>query len=355
MLPFLLLFTRRGLMAREKRPAWSIVSASFGAVLVYLVLRRVVVGAWTGPQTPPIDNLLSGMGLFRRLPTVLDVFGRYLSLLFWPDRLSIDYSASVLPFVRGVTTYALFGAVSLVTLIVLAVRWHRSLIGWGAGFALLTFALTSNIPFVIGTIMAERLLYLPSAGLILVVVSAMALLVPRAADERRACKVGAATPHPVTFKNTHRRAIAGAVLPALLIVVVVACGFRTWRRNQDYRNDVALFTAALRTAPESPKVRTNLALWLYKESRYGEAITQARAALRLEPNIRDARDIVASSLEILGRTHESIEFLKLELTHDPDDRFTRAHLQELLWAAGRHAEADSIMRAGQRGRGGTTR
>jgi protein O-mannosyl-transferase len=354
-LPLLLLFTRCGMTAREKRPAWNIVSASFGVVLIYLVLRRAVVGAWTGPQTPPIDNPMSGMGLFQRLPMVLDVSGRYLSLLFWPDRLSIDYSASVLTFVRGVTIYAVFGAAALVALLLLAIRRHRNLIGWGAGFALLTFALTSNLPFVIGTIMAERLLYLPSAGLILVVVSAMAALARGMAVEARSVDATAASPPSVTPLNTRRRSLTGAVLPAFLVVVVVACCFRTWHRNQDYRNDVTLFTAALRTAPASPKIRTNLALWLYKANRYEEAITQARAALRLEPNIRDARDIVASSLEILGRTDESIGFLKSELTHDPEDRFSRAHLQELLRAAGRQAEADSIMRAGQRVRGGTTR
>lgn len=341
-LPLLLLYTRWGMSARRGRPGWGVIASTFGVVILYLLLRRSVLGTWAGPEAPPIDNPMVEMGLWSRLPTVLHVAGRYLSLLIWPQRLSIDYSASVLPIIRGVTTPLLVGASALLLLSGLAVFRRRQLIGWGAGFAVLTFALTSNLPFVIGTIMAERLLYLPSAGLLVVIVAAMADLAER---------TGPAPPRdrrPVSPLSRPGPAPTRAILLGMLGLAVLLLGLRTWQRNRDYRTDVTLFSAAVKTAPSSPKVRTNLGLWLYKAGRYEEAIVQAREALRLEPKIRDARDVVASSLENLGRPGETISFLKSELAHDPDDQFSRGHLIELLRAAGRTAEADSIRRAAPR-------
>ena len=63
---------------------------------------------------------------------------------------------------------------------------------------------------------------------------------------------------------------------------------------------------------------------------------------------RDARDILASSLELLGRPAEAIDFLLPETARDPGDRAARRRLVGLLQIAGREAEADSVLEAGRR-------
>jgi tetratricopeptide (TPR) repeat protein len=345
-LPLILLYTRWGITARERRPAWGPLVASFGSVLLYLAFRRWVIGTWSGPLPEPMDNPMTGLGLFQRLPTVLAVAGRYVWLFLWPGRLSVDYSAPVLGIVRGGNLYLLLGVLVLAALLILAIRGRGRTVGWGAGFALLTFVLVSNLPVVIGTIMAERLLYLPSAGLILVAVAAIASSGPHSpAVTRRETRTGLAA-------RAESRTGVRAIPLLLLGAVILAWGARTWIRNEDYRNDLALFTAALRTAPESPKVRANLALHLNKAGRHEEAIAQARQALRLNPTIRDARDILASSLELLGRPAEAIDFLLPETAQDPADRVSRRRLVELLQIAGRRTEADSILESGRQLDGG---
>lgn len=340
-LPVLLLFTRWGITARERRPAWGPVAASFGSILLYLLLRRSVLGTWSGPLPAAVDNPMSGLGLFERLPTVLDVAGRYLGLVVWPGRLSIDYSAPALGIVHGGSPYLLLGVLALAGLLWLAIRRRGQTVGWGAGFALLTFALASNLPVVIGTIMAERLLYLPSAGLILVAVASCA--------SWRQPFPAAVGQQPGTGPVPRTKAPAGPRIVALLLlgVVVLAMGVRTWVRNGDYRSDLALFTAALRTSPESPKVRLNLALHLNKNGHYEQAIVQAHQALRLDPMSREARDILASSLELAGRPAEAINFLLPQTARDAADRVSRRRLVELLQIAGRRAQADSILESGR--------
>src|SRR5262249_59369370 len=93
------------------------------------------------------------------------------------------------------------------------------------------FAVTSNLLFPIGTIMGERLAYLPSVGFCL----AAALL--------------------WTSLLKWQQAPARAVL----IVAVVALSARTFVRNRDWRGNFALFSPTLPGVPPRPKNHACLA------------------------------------------------------------------------------------------------
>src|SRR4030095_7313151 len=85
-------------------------------------------------------------------------------------------------------------------------------------FAFVTFLPVSNLLFPTGTIMAERLLYLPSIGLIALVVLAV--------------------------DGGARRLTAPAIaVPLLVGGLVVALAVRTAIRNPDWTDDVTLWTA----------------------------------------------------------------------------------------------------------------
>lgn len=201
-LPLVLLFSNWSLRLKRTTPSIKLGLISFAPVILYVVLRRFVLGTWAAPATDTLDNPMVAVGLFERIPTSLDCAGRYLSLLFWPARLSADYSAPVLGLVNRATPLFLFGLLATLGLIGLAVARREKPYGWAAGFALLTFALASNIPIAIGTIFAERLLYLPSAGLLLVVASG-----------------------GVWLARQHR--ILKLALQMLLLIVMIAAGART--------------------------------------------------------------------------------------------------------------------------------
>src|SRR5207247_1880432 len=93
-----------------------------------------------------------------------------------------------------------------------------------------TLALTANVFVTIGTIKAERLLYLPSFGWCL----AVGCLAERfvAPDRRR------------------------MIVVALALVLL---GGRTWARNRDWHDEFTLFTATARASPDSARAQSNAA------------------------------------------------------------------------------------------------
>jgi Flp pilus assembly protein TadD len=125
----------------------------------------------------------------------------------------------------------------------------------------LTFAPVSNVPFLIGTIMAERLLYLPSIGFCLV--------------------VGAAFTYGVADGRGLRTVpIVRAVALGLVLLVASA---RTWTRNEVWHDDDALTLAMARDAPRSSRAQTALGDLLVRRGRLDEAFRQFQEALTIEP------------------------------------------------------------------------
>jgi len=85
---------------------------------------------------------------------------------------------------------------------------------------------TSGLLLRIGSIFGERFMYLPSVGF---AVAVAALIAPAIAGAR------------------HQAAVARGVVALALI----ALGVRTFVRNQDWKDDISLWTKALQTAPNS--------------------------------------------------------------------------------------------------------
>jgi Tfp pilus assembly protein PilF len=130
------------------------------------------------------------------------------------------------------------------------------------------FATTANILIPTGTILGERLAYLPSAGIcLLVAVAWMGIF--RAARQKR------------------ERLWAWTAMAA----IVATLGVRTVVRNRDWKDDRALFTAAVHATPNSAKAHNNLGL-LYLNGRQPDlAEIEFKAALNIYP---DYPDILAS-------------------------------------------------------------
>src|SRR5262249_55946728 len=138
-------------------------AAAFG---VYVLLRVVVIGSIGAPAgftIRTLENPLVGASLGARLGTAMWGLAEYCALLVLPVRLSADYSFDQIPLVTSWNDLRLAtGAVLMATTCAVAgLTWrrHRAI-----ATLLLTFLLlwlpVSNIVLPIGTIMAERLMYL---------------------------------------------------------------------------------------------------------------------------------------------------------------------------------------------------
>jgi tetratricopeptide (TPR) repeat protein len=234
LLPLLLLLDA----ARRERP-WRRLGDYAGyvvaAALVFAARSAVLSGGADPVQFG--DNPLIAATARERIMTAVVVLGRYLGLLVWPGRLSVDYSYRQIPTVtRPQDPAFLLSAGLLLALLlagVLCLR-RRPHIAFAILFFFAAFASTANVLFPIGTIMAERLAYLPSVSVCLLAGAGISALGPR---------------------GTRRGRLGTA---ALAFLAVGLLGARTVDRNRDWRNDRTLFESAARVSPESFKVHAIL-------------------------------------------------------------------------------------------------
>ncbi len=205
--------------------------AAVSIPLLAMTLARAAIVKST--ELPFWDNPLIGAGFWTAKLTAIEVMARYLWLMVWPARLSSDYSYAQIPLAQASPSdWLAWLAVAAAVVGSVVAYWRNRTVFFLAGFALLAFLPTANLLFPIGTIMAERFLYLPAIGLI-------------------ACAVLG------VYKASPRFA------PAVLCVLIAACAARTWARNLDWRNDLTLGEAAVRSSPDSFKSHYLLAEGLY--------------------------------------------------------------------------------------------
>ncbi len=232
----------------------------------YLLCRFVAVGVGL-PRPSLLDNPLAHLPLVPRLMTALVVAGRYLWLMVWPQYLSADYSYNQIPAVNSpMAPGLLLALLAWGTLIGIAAwsyaRGRQAFLC--AGFTLVTFLPASNFLIPIGTILGERLFYLPSAGLCL-----LAGVVWRGVEDRRR-----------GTKYFHALRRVGLVLLATVIVLLSA---RTVVRNRDWQNDATLFLSALEIAPNSAKVHFNVGSVYLEKRLYDDAVRELKASVAILP------------------------------------------------------------------------
>jgi tetratricopeptide (TPR) repeat protein len=187
---------------------------------------------------PYWDNPLVDASFWTAKLTALKVLAKYIGLLVWPAHLSCDYSYAQIPPATGAPGDWLAWLAVAATAAAVAWTYRKNrVVFFLVAATAITFLPASNLLFPIGTIMAERFLYLPAIALAAGVVLGAYWLAERLGRARLA--------------------------PVVLCVIIAAFTVRTWARNADWQDDVSLMTAAARVSPASYKPHYWLALTLY--------------------------------------------------------------------------------------------
>ncbi|MGH7448272.1 MAG: tetratricopeptide repeat protein, partial [Longimicrobiales bacterium] len=251
----------------------------------WLILRfDVMGGSVIGVDAAPAMPYLRGE---HRVLNALRAFPELIRLLFFPWDLAADYLPGILLPVESVRPMVLLGAALLAALSLLAlVTPWRPQAGFPAAWFLISIATVSNLFFPVGVLVAERTLYLPSLA-----ISAAAAYGWRAASRRGAPWV--------------RRA-----LPVGLVALLLVLGGRTWIRNPDWKDTLAVMNAFVRDHPHSYRAQWALA----SSHRIQGDVAAADARYRLATTIydRDARLLTeyAELLLSMARFDEAIALLE---------------------------------------------
>ena len=263
---------------QPKRPQWimNLASNFWGFFRTgYIWFVPPLVGLWAlrahvfanlpPPELPFVDNPLVNAGFLTSRATAIKVIGNYLSLLVWPRSLSCDYSYNQIPlmswqFRTWEDWKAVLGLLAVLAIIVIAVCQFRrnKAVCFFILLGFLCFLPTSNMFFICGTIMAERGMYLSTVGFAGCLVIAVYSVAQRLATRLRGW-------HGSGFRLHFAPRTATVLAPATLCVLVVLYGTRTFVRNFDWRNDITLWTSAVRVCPKSFKTHKSLAYALYEK------------------------------------------------------------------------------------------
>ncbi len=280
------------------RAPWRRRAASYGALLLpfaaFVYLRNQ---AHLQLYIPFADNPLVNAGFWTARLTAVEVSGKYLLLFLWPAKLSADYSYRAVPLFGDPLTFEALSALTVCAAAVLLLVWLSRRAQKPAVFFLLFFFLallpTSNLIVPIGSIMAERFLYLPSIGL-------------------AGCAAAALWPVSRSPRAARARLIT-------LALVCVALGARTYARNLDWKDDLSLWTSATEVVPGSAKAHYNLGKALEAlPGRLADAIAEYRASLRIDPDHADVHTNLANALAAAGRLPEAIAEYRAAMEIEPN-------------------------------------
>ena len=306
-----------------KRPLLSNYIVMVVIITLYFVIRLKALSSISLGFTPDfVDNPIAGSPAGERIATAFSVFIRYIVLLLFPVRLSADYSYNQIPIEHSlIALLPALGFFLLLGLIIAAVYSGRKnkIHVIGAVIFFFPYVLISNIVVPIGTIMGERLLYVPSAGFSLVLGAALTSLIIR----RKRMTI------------------------ALVVILLSLYGARTITRNNAWTDDTTLFSTDLKNAPRSTKVLCNMgfltggktgeeyyrkALEVYPESdsallglgknlysqrRYDESAMYYERAARLYPDNARCHYDFGTVLDKLGRYDDAETELLTAIRLDP--------------------------------------
>ncbi len=185
-------------------------------------------------------------------------------------------------------------------------------------------AVTANLLVPTGTIMGERLAYLPSAGFCLLVV----LIWSRLED--------------------HKRRLAWAVFA----IFVAALALRTVVRNRDWRDNFTLFSAAIRAVPGSAKMHAELGGEYVKRRQLDAARMEFQTALRIDPGFPEALESYGLAESRTGHDQEARRLLETALSLTGKDNidydFRAVNLAAQLMKLGQNDERPEAFGPGNR-------
>ena len=252
-------------------------------------------GGQLSPHFSFVDNPLpsAGSALARTL-SALHVHVRYARLLVWPATLSADYSFECVPLVRRWRDARNLGAAALYALLAggAAVAWRDlrraggvSTRGVAAGRCLVLLVVpmapASHLLFGVGTTVAERLLYIPSAGYSLLVGLAIAAALDALGGGGTAATAAAAAAR-------QRRDARGARRRPPRWSPCSARRRRTWARNDDWRDGDAISAASAAACTSSAKAQLSLGTTRLQHGDAAAARAAFRRALAIHPEYADA-------------------------------------------------------------------
>lgn len=295
----------------------------FAGAVAYSLLRwNALASFFLSNDATSVYNPIKSASFFSGLWTAMKVFAVSVGKLLVPLSYSPDYSFNQIPIVGNLfASWPAIAGVALLVLLLGLIVWQRKTsLGLGLLFFLSGYFVVSNWVFKIGTIAGERLLYLPSAGVAIV----LGILAVKLWNKI-----------PVRWGRI-LVAVAGLALLFWYVTLIIP-------RSGLWKNEEGLFNNAYSVAPNSVVNMTNHAYLDFKASRFDDARKTLENVLKIAPDHPPALNLLANVQRRLGNYQISEGLWKRAIQVRPDYLNAYLNLGILYYDAGYYTSSEKVL------------
>uniref|UniRef100_A0AAQ6AF63 dolichyl-phosphate-mannose--protein mannosyltransferase n=1 Tax=Amphiprion ocellaris TaxID=80972 RepID=A0AAQ6AF63_AMPOC len=281
---------------------WVVVSLLLCAAAILLQRLLMLYARWrimgTGPPAfTEVDNPASfAESVFLRIVNYNYYYSLNAWLLLCPWWLCFDWSMGCVPLIKSATDWRMVWLLLLWCILIGLISQalcsqdsqRRRTLTLGLVLLVVPFLPACNIFFRVGFVIAERVLYLSSAGYCLLLAYSLG--------------------------HCFCRWLLCVMVLALLCVYVVRCALR----SHQWRSEQSLFSSALSVCPLNAKVHYNVGKNLADKGNTSAAVSYYREAVRLHPTYVHAMNNLGNILKEKNELIEAEQLLSKAVSIQPD-------------------------------------
>lgn len=273
--------------------------------LFYLVLTLVALCMLWARSYVLRDNSLGGFQPFTpfsslaitnrdRVLTAVSVVPEWIRLFYWPVHLSSEYGPAGIRIAQGFGLEQLPGFLLLISILALGIvlRRRQPLASFGIAFVVIVLLPSSNFILPAGIVLAERTMFLPSVGAMLVL---GAVIVP-------------------LFEWLKRRVAAPRLAQGLggaMCALVLAAGMkRSMQRSTVWHDNNRLFRQAVIDSPDSYRAHFMLGALDFDQKRKSDGEAEYKKAIALFPYDPYVAYALAEQYRAMGWCKAAIPFYR---------------------------------------------
>lgn len=199
--------------------------------LFFIIIRYRVLGSFISTDITPelLNNPFLEATAGQRFATILYTWGKYLLLLVFPHPLTHDYYPKQIPIIEMSDYRAIVPMLVYLAMIIYAfIRIKkRDLIAYSILFFGITFSISSNLIFPIGTFMNDRFMFIPLLGFSIILAYYLRKFSQKKSGEN--------------------------IILFTTAIILLALSIKTFSRNPVWKDDYTLFTTDVKVSSNSAK------------------------------------------------------------------------------------------------------
>ena len=282
---------------------------------LFLAARTHALGGMMNQSTSDLilNNPFIQSTKAQTIATVILTWGIYLRLMIFPHPLTHDYYPHHIEITNFTNPVVWFIIVLIIGLIIFAIKTlkQKNVASYGILFFIITFSITSNLLFNVGTFMNERFLFTSLLGFTLIVAFLIQML--------------------------QKTKVSGKVMTVSVILLCLLYGGRTAARNLVWYDDIKLFTTDVKTSKNSIKCNVSAGgsyLKLYDQTGKKKYLKLAEEyltqAFKLGSNTAESYSLLGKLYFLKEDYARARQCYEIILQADPNDQLAADNLKLTL-------------------------